>query len=267
MPAGRSATRATSSGASAYRDRNSTSDRTLDILTMFSDDRMVIRASDLVERLGVARSTAYRYIQTLTSTGFLEETGGGYRLGLRIFELARLARQSYGTEEILRPVLERLARETGETALLTRRSGVRVVCVERVEPPHRHLRLSYERGVALTFNAGAAAEVLLAWEPPDVIADLLARADLPAYTPRSLVTAEAMTARLAEIKDEGVAVSESELDLDSIGIAAPVWQGDRVSAGISIVVVGAHIPPETLRSHVSRVRQAAEIVSERMDRM
>lgn len=251
--------------SSSYRDRNSTSDRTLDILTMFSDARLIIRASDLVERLGVARSTAYRYLQTLTSTGFLEETVGGYRLGLRVFELGRIARLSYSPEEIIRPVLERLARETGETALLTRRSGGHVVCIDRAEPPHRHLRLSYERGSAMTFNAGAASEVLLAWEPPDLIADLLARADLPAYTPNSLTTVEEMTARLAEVRSLGIAISKAELDPDAIGIAAPVWQGDRVSAAISVVAVGARISPETIDAHVSKVRIAAEIVSERMD--
>lgn len=250
---------------SAYRDRNSTSDRTLNILTMFTDERPLLRAGDVVEQLGVARSTAYRYLQTLTSTGFLEDTPGGYRLGLRIFELARIARQAYGPEEIMRPALERLARETGGTALLTRRSGVRVYCVERAEPPQQHLRLSYERGRPLTFNAGAAGQVLLAWEPPEVSADLLARADLPAYTAHTLTTIPEMTGRLAAIREDGIAISEDEVDLDTVNIAAPVWQGGRVTAGIGIVVVGAQIAPEAIQRYVSRVRQAAEIVSERMD--
>ncbi len=250
---------------SAYRDRNSTSDRTLNILTMFSEERLLLRAGDVIEELGVARSTAYRYLQTLTSTGFLEDTGNGYRLGLRIFELAHIARQAYGPEEIIRPVLERLARDTGGTALLTRRSGVRVYCVERAEPPQRHLQLAYERGKALTLNAGAAGQVLLAWEPPEVIADLLARADLPAYTAQTLTTIPEMTARLATIREDGIAVCENEVDLDTVNIAAPVWRGGRVSAGIGIVAVGAQIEPEVLQRHILKVRQSAEILSERMD--
>lgn len=250
---------------SAYRERNSTSDRTLDILTMFSDERPVVRAADVIERLGVARSTGYRYLQTLTSTGFLEDTGNGYRLGLKVFELAHIARQAHSPEEIIRPALERLARDTGGTALLTRRSGVRVYCVERAEPPQRHLQLSYERGKALTLNAGAVGQVLLAWESPEVIEDLLARADLPAYTAHTLTTVAQMTTRLAAIREEGLAVCENEVDLDTVNIAAPVWQAGRVTAGIGIVVVGAQIEPDVLQRHILRVRQTAEIVSERMD--
>ncbi len=250
---------------SAYRERNSTSDRTLDILTMFSDERSVVRAADVIERLGVARSTGYRYLQTLTSTGFLEDTGNGYRLGLKIFELAHIARQAHSPEEIIRPALDRLARDTGGTALLTRRTGVRVYCVDRAEPPQRHLQLSYERGRALTLNAGAAGQVLVAWEPPAVIEDLLARADLPSYTANTLTTIAEMRDRLAAIRDEGLAVTESEVDLDTVNIAAPVWQAGRVTAGIGIVIVDAQIDPEELQRYILRVRQTAEIVSERMD--
>lgn len=260
-PSARSARKATDT----YRDRNSTSDRTLDILEMFGNDHLVVRASDLVERLQVARSTAYRYLQTLTSRGFLEETAGGYRLGLKVSELALVARRAYGTEEIVRPILEGLARETGSSALFTRRSGVRVVCVERAEPPSRHLQLSYEPGTALTLNAGAAAEVVLAWEPPEVIADLLSRADLPAYTRHSLTSVESMTQRLADIRAEGVVVAYAELDLDTVGIAAPVWQNGSVMGGVSVAAVGARIPSATIAAHTSKVRQAAEFISERMD--
>lgn len=250
---------------SAYRDRNSTSDRTLNILTMFSDERPVVRAADVIERLGVARSTGYRYLQTLTSTGFLEDTGSGYRLGLRVFELARIARKAHSPEEIIRPALERLARDTGGTALLTRRSGVRVYCVERAEPPQRHLQLSYERGRALTLNAGPLAQVLLAWESPEIVEDLLERAELPAYTSHTLTTVPQMKKRLAAIREEGLVICENEVDLDTVSIAAPVWQGGRVSAALGIVVVDAQIDPIVLERHVLRVRQTAEIVSERMD--
>jgi|GEM_PF-674060 len=252
-------------GASVYRDRNSTSDRTLDILTMFSVERPLVRASDVIERLGVARSTGYRYLQTLTATGFLEDTGHGYRLGLRVFELARIARYAHSPEEIIRPALERLARDTGGTALLTRRSGVRAYCVERAEPPQRHLHLSYERGKALTLNAGASGQVLLAWESPAVIEDLLARADLPTYTAHTLTTVPAMMTRLAAIREEGIAVCEDEVDLDTVNIAAPVWEGGRVTASIGIVVVDAQLDHDVLQRHILRVRQTAEIVSERMD--
>jgi DNA-binding IclR family transcriptional regulator len=42
----------------SYRERNSTSDRTLDVLAMFTDDQPRLTAGELAARLGTARSTA-----------------------------------------------------------------------------------------------------------------------------------------------------------------------------------------------------------------
>ena len=68
--------------SSGYRERNSTADRALVILGLFTEDRLQISANDVAEALGSARSTAYRYLQTLVAASFLEEApGGGFRLG------------------------------------------------------------------------------------------------------------------------------------------------------------------------------------------
>lgn len=151
-----------------YRGRNSTADRALDILLLFADDRLALTAGEVATHLGVARSTAYRYLQSLTSNGFLtenEDGGPGFRLGPRVLDLARLARKGVGLSGLARPVMRDLVRRTGHPALLTRRAGPAVVCLEREEAGHT-LRLSYERGQVLPVNAGAAALVLLAWAPP-----------------------------------------------------------------------------------------------------
>ncbi|MFE2423841.1 IclR family transcriptional regulator [Streptomyces hokutonensis] len=159
--------------SSNYRDRNSTADGALDILTVFDDIHLVVSGSAVAERLGVARSTAYRYLQSLVAGRFLEEApGGGFRLGLRVLEIARLARRSYGLSEVALPSIQALAEDVHEAVLLTRRTGNLVVCVDRAETT-RAVRISYERGSALPINAGASALVLLAWSPDDEARRLL----------------------------------------------------------------------------------------------
>lgn len=251
-------------GSRGYRERNSTSDRTLDILGLFTPEHYVIKAAELAEQFDMARSTAYRYLQTLTSTGFLEECPGGYRLGLRVIELAHIARRAYGPDEVFKEVLERLAHESGETALLARRSGADVVCLETALPAHQHLRVSYERGAVLTLNAGAAAEVLLAWEPETEVADLLRAAELPRYTPNSLTTVPEMVQRLAEIRSAGLAVTRAELDPHAIGVAAPIWRNGKVFASVSVAAVDSRISDTVLASLIAQVRQAGEVLSQRV---
>jgi DNA-binding IclR family transcriptional regulator len=147
-----------------------------------SASSIVISGQEVAEQLGVARSTAYRYLQSLTSSGFIEEQRpSGSRLGPRVFELARLARKGIGLSEAALPLMRRLVAEVGETVLLTRRTGTAVVCLER-ESTDRPARLSYERGHILPVNADASAMVLLAWAPPEEVERVIRLSGLPRLT-------------------------------------------------------------------------------------
>ena len=253
--------------ASSYRERNSTADRALDILAMFSDDQPIVTGTLVADRLGVARSTGYRYLQSLVSARFLEEApGGGFRLGLRILELARLARKTLGLSEIAAPAIEELAHESGETVILTRRAGDLVVCIDRAESQRYTVRISYERGTVLPVNAGASATILFAWNDPAEIREILTRTKLERFTNETLTDVDALLARMAQIRSDGYAVARSEMDPDVVGIAAPIWGARKgeVVAAVSIVGLGSRIPPKSEHAMIAKVRLAAARISERL---
>jgi DNA-binding IclR family transcriptional regulator len=247
---------------SAYRERNSTADRALDILALFDDDRLVIGGQEVADQLGVARSTAYRYLQSLVSSGFIEEQRpSGYRLGPRVLELARLARKGIGLSEVARPVMRELVAEVGETVLLTRRTGTAVVCLER-ESTDRPARLSYERGHILPVNAGASALVLLAWAPQEEIESLIRESGLPRLTDATVTDAELLWSRLKEIRARGYALSRGELDPDVVGIAAPIREeSGAVTAALSVAALTHHIPDERVAEVAAAVDTAARKIT------
>jgi DNA-binding IclR family transcriptional regulator len=246
----------------AYRDRNSTADRALDILQLFSDDKLVWSGAQIAEHIGVARSTGYRYLKGLVGSGFLEECDGGFRLGPQVFELARLARKGVGLSEIARPVMRELADAVGETVLLTRRSGAAVVCLELAEAAVP-VRISYERGHVLPVNAGAAAEVLLAWAPEQEITTVLDGAPLRRFTSRTITDQKKLRARLKEIRASGYAVSRGELDEDILGIAAPVRLPDgSTAAAVSVAALRFRVPDDDIPRVAEAVRGAADRISD-----
>lgn len=250
--------------SSAYRERNSTADKALDILGLFTPERLTVSAAEVAKELSVARSTAYRYLLTLGSAGYLEENpSGGFRLGLKVFELARLARASYGLTQLALPPMHVLAQGTEETVLLTRRSGNRVVCLEKEEPTDHRMRVSYERGSAMPLNAGASAWVLLAWEDPESVARLLAENRLEKFTDSTVVNANKVQDRLADIRTQGYAISRGELDPDAIGIAAPIWDDqNRVVAGLSVVAAARRVPESRVQELVEDLRKCADQISD-----
>ncbi|MFD9945332.1 IclR family transcriptional regulator [Nonomuraea sp. NPDC059023] len=251
------------SGQGSYRERNTTADRALDILGMFTDERPVLSGVDVASALGVAKSTVYRYLQSLVANRFLEEApGGGFRLGLRVLELARVARKSYGLSEVAVPTLTKLADSVHETVLLTRRVGDLVVCLDRAESQRHRVRISYERGMTLPLNAGASALVLLAWSPAAEAEALLRATPLHSFTPATLTDVDQIMARLKQIRADGYSVSRSELDHDVLGVGAPIFgEGNKVVAAVSVAAVSSRTSQVAERAIIQSVQTAAQEIS------
>ncbi|MBV9898672.1 MAG: IclR family transcriptional regulator [Chloroflexi bacterium] len=248
--------------------RNATAERAIDVLLLFDEEHPFLTASDIARRLDMPRSTTYRYIQTLRSYNLIEEDArGGFRLGTRIFQLGRIARQGLGYVDVARSYMEQLAALTGEVVLLTRRSGSQVVCVERVEGDPRHpIRLSYERGHVLPLHAGASAKVLLAFSDPAENDAVLSTIEaLPRYTERTVTDRAALARQLERIRADGYALSAGEVDEGVRGIAAPIFQADgRVAAGLSLVGPQFRLKDAALKAGIAAVRQSAIAISARL---
>ncbi len=247
--------------------RNTTADRAIEVLLLFDERHPVLAATEIAARLGMSRSTTYRYLQSLRAVGLVEEdaAGGRFRLGPRILSLARVARQALGLPEVALPVMRDLAAQTGETVLLTRRSQQQVVCVERVEANQYPIRISYERGHVLPLHAGASAKVLLAFEDPVEIEAVLASGPLPRYTERTVTDPAELRRQLGAIREAGYVVTDGEVDAGVRGVAAPVWGADgRVVAGLSIAGPAFRLDDGALPAAVAAVQTAAATLSQRL---
>jgi DNA-binding IclR family transcriptional regulator len=255
------------SKTSGYRERNSTADRALDILLLFSEDRLMLSANEIADSLGVARSTTYRYLQSLVSSGFLEDAPGGFRLGHRILELSRLARHGIGLSQLALPVMRDLAENTGEILMLTRLSGRSIVCIELYEPATGRIRVAYERGQVLAPHGGACAHCILAWLPPHTVDEILGEGPYPRYTDATIVDRDALRRHLAQVRHDGYVVSVGEVDEDVLTIAAPIFDSDgQVVAGLSLSAVALRVSKKRRGDLIRQLRAAARQVSDAMSR-
>lgn len=257
----------TTEGASA--GRNATADRAIDVLLLFNEQQPVLTAEEISERLGMPRSTTYRYLQSLRSYGLVEENdgSGGFRLGLAVLRLARAARQGMGLSEVALPIMHELVAQTGETALLTRRTDAHVICIERVESQQR-VRLSYERGQVLPLHAGASAKVLLAYLAPAEIEAILSNGPFPRYTDQTVTDPDVLRTQLELIRTRGYAMSEGEVDDGVRGVAAPVFDTQkRVVAGLSVAGPAFRINNAVLPNVTQAVQETAKRISLRLQEL
>lgn len=251
--------------SAARHSRNATSDRTLQILGMFSDRRIRITTAEIVHELGISRSTAYRYVQSLVNEQFLESSSdGALRLGMRVLDLARLARAGYGLSELAIPAMRQLASSHKQTVLLTALIGRSVVCLEREESLDQFVRFSYEPGVELALNAGASALILLAWKPRSELRTLLTGATRR-FTENTITDVAELLDRLERIREAGEAVTLAEVDQDAVGIAVPLMAGDdQAVAGLSIVALQSRFSEEQRARALVDLHHAADRISSRL---
>ena len=240
------------------RRGNSTADRAIDILLLFDDKRLSLSVEEITEGLKTHRSTTYRYLQSLLSYALLEEDlSGGYRLGSRVLQLARLCRRGTGLTEVALPVMRELAQETGETVLLTRLFGNQVICVERVDRSDQPVRIVYERGqvLPLTSHMGASARILLAHLSSD--AQRLLLQGVPG------LPLAATLRELAQIRQAGYVVAGPDAETYVRGIAAPVFGAEPgvAVAGLGLAGPSFRVPDELLNTYVELVTRAAASMS------
>ncbi len=251
------------SSGGVMREGNSTSDRTLAILEMFSHEQPALSARELAAGLGVARSTAYRYLQTLVSAGYLNESpDGGFQLGSKVVELAQVARGRNNLVDLAGPEMLAVAERFGQTVLLTKLVAGAILCVEQVDAPAQFVRLSYRRGGQMAMNAGASALVCVAWLSDIELDFLLQERPLQRISDDTITDPAAFRARLARIRSDGYVVTRGEVDVEGMGIAVPIFASDgRVVAGLSVVGLQTRISAEAVPQIIDMLQQSARVVS------
>src|SRR5258708_2970830 len=91
------------------------------LLSLFSRDRRELGLTEMAPSLDLTKQSTLRLLATLADGGLIERVPGRakYRLGLRLWELGCNAIDRAGQHERLHPIVERLEKEAGFSALLT----------------------------------------------------------------------------------------------------------------------------------------------------
>lgn len=118
--------------------------------------------SHIARATGLSKSTVHALVSALADEGMLrhQQDTGGYVLGPALARLGALAADQTLLTSVA-PILEELARHTGDTALFGRLTGNDVVILARAEGS-RPLTLSARVGSSVPVHAGALRKAYLA---------------------------------------------------------------------------------------------------------
>lgn len=187
----------------------------------------------------------------LEARGLLMRVAGRrYRLGFAAIELGLRALRTLEIRELLRPVVLRLARDSGETCILAalneRRDSARVL--DRAEGGQA-LRISLEIGHTWPLYAGALAKALLAHMPEQ---DVILEQALAKIGKNTITDSQLLEKQLEMIRQVGWAFSSEETEVGAWGVARAILDDH----GLPICSIGL-VAPVDRRSQKAQDRFVA----------
>ncbi|WP_026534740.1 IclR family transcriptional regulator [Arthrobacter sp. H14] len=230
-----------------------------DILGAFSLARPELSLTEIREATGLPTSTVQRLVGNLVTHGFLDRVDDRYRVGIKMSYWAAPATQGVEILEILKPVLNELRDELGETVGFFQSSLNYRVCVAVAET-HHMLRRDMRVGRILPLHAGSAGRVLLAWDPE--LAKRVLASELDQLTESTITDTESLRLAIEQTRNDGYAITTGERESSASGLSAPVFnaQADLVGA-LTIMGPTLRMPRELCDQWVEKLLEGAEQIT------
>lgn len=237
--------------------------KVIEVLEYIACYGSAIGLTEISKKTGFNKATTHRMVSTLKDRGYLnqDEDTKKYCLGNKILELSHCALNQMRIRQIAIPVLKELTRECGETVHLGILDNGDVFYIDTYEGK-KVLRVASHIGVRRPAHCSALGKVMLAFLPPEEQQLFFSRKTLGKYTEHTITGKQELLEHLKEIRRNGYALDNQELDNGTHCLAAPVRDHHgRIIAAISVSALVARVPLEKLKEFMPLIVQAAKDVS------
>jgi DNA-binding IclR family transcriptional regulator len=233
----------------------------IDLLRCLSEATSAVGVNDIARRIGLHKSSVSRIAKTLENVQLIERDSatGRLSLGVGIVTLAAPALARFQVRDVIRPLLSRLAAQTGETFSFSVWDGREAVSIEQA-PGSNAVRAFSTPGHRNPGHATAAGKVLLAHMGEAAIEEYCAK-PLHRFTERTITDARSLKAELARCRKQLCAINTGEFECDVGAVSAIVF--DRQSRVFGAVTATAPLYrfAQTRRTELAKavVQCAAEL--------
>jgi len=210
-------------GSTQWRGRSVIS-KVVALLDAFTPRTPELSLGELAQITGLPMSTTYRLVSELVAWGGLERvSGGGYRIGLRLWEVGSLAPRGETLREVALPYMSDLYEATRENVHLAVLEGTEALYLEKLSG-RRAKPVQTRRGGRLALHATAVGKVLLAYGGESLFREVV-EAGLERFTPHTIVAPGHLRRALTEVRRTGIAYSREEMSVGTLSVASPVLDG------------------------------------------
>jgi DNA-binding IclR family transcriptional regulator len=220
------------------------------------------RLSEIANVTSLNKATALRILDILAREGFVEreEATKSWSLGAEAYLLGTAASRRHNLRERARPSMVRLAAATCDTVLLSVRSGLEAVCVDR-EIGDYPIRANYlDIGSRRPLGVGAGSMAILAWLP-DAEIEAVFTLIKPQLMNYPKINVKWLEREVEQSRARGYALILNNIVPRMGGIGVPVLGPDsRPIAGLSIAALSERISPR-LEELAATLRKEAQQIT------
>ena len=208
--------------------------RYIRVLETVARARTGVTLSEIAREMDLQPGTAHRLIRGLVDLDMLRSVPGtkSYVTGPRLQTLLHTTMDRAGYAGLAKSVLDGLVAEFGETAHLARLNGDFAESVLMEQPSGSDCAF-VQPGRQLPLHAAASGKAILAFQDDEFVARYLSR-PRPRFTDKTKVEEADIRDELAQIRADGVAVCDNELDAGVLSYGHPI----RVNGGYVLYSVG-----------------------------
>lgn len=237
-------------------------ERGLAVIRSFGAEAPTQTLSDVARTTGLSRATVRRLLHTLEGEGYVRRDGARFELTPRVLELGYAFLSSHTLAELARPHIEKLSNEVRESTSIAVLDGTSVVYVARVQA-NRVMQVSIGIGSRFEAYRTSMGRAILAWRDPEEVAALWDASDHAHPTDRTVQTFDELQKRLAEVRNQGWAMVDQELEVGVRSVAAPIREGKVAPrAAVNISTHSSRTTKADLRRRiVPRLMRAANAIS------
>ena len=238
------------------------SEKTVALLKLLGQVPYVHSVTDLGEKIECTKSGTHKILSALVQNGLAAQTGNHkYTLGPVVYILGKTYEDKIGLSKMVKPYLVRLRDLTGENASFSMLINGKANLVYR-EESLQLVRVAGNVGQERPLYAGATGKVLGAYQDEEVIRKRVMEEPLVAFTERTIISPQALLDEYAKIREQGYAISDGELNIETIGIGAPIHdESGNVWGAISIGAPRMRVDEMKKERYIFLVKEIAEEMS------
>lgn len=241
-----------------------TTSKALSLLGYFDRTHPVIGLSDLARMTGINKATCFRLMSELVEHGLAEQISESreYRIGPAVLRLAALREAAVPLRDLAMPILQRLAQATGETAHMSHLVGGKLATLGYAYSATHAMKVMMEDAEVLPFHATSSGYAVLSFMAPQMAEAILSQ-PLPAVTSATPLRPAEIRARMAEVRQLGLARTTDTFESGVASLALPLFDARGVVSGAIAVAapVTRMVPATSARTCSALIAAAREVVA------